>query len=99
MAKLKTNNRPQERFNALFGREFIVKKAYGKLVFCEFHRRTNKNPTKAQLKTQNRFRKAVQYAKKIDQNPEKRQAYIKKLGHGKSVFSLAMKEFFEKERD
>ena len=99
MAKLKTNNHPQEGFNALFGKEFIVRKAYGKLVFCEFHRRTNKKPTQGQLSSQNRFRKAVKYATEINQNPKKRESYLKRVKPGKSVFSLAMKEFFEKERD
>lgn len=51
-----------------------------------------------QKQEQNKFAKAVAYARSITRNPDKKAAYAKKLPKGQSVYHAAIKEFYSKEK-
>ncbi len=47
---------------------------------------------------QQKFAKAVVYAKDISRNPVKKAAYAKKLKKGKSVYHAAIQEYYRKNK-
>lgn len=44
------------------------------------------------------FKEAVAYAKNINNDPEKKKAYAKKLKKGQTVFNAAISEFLQKKK-
>jgi hemoglobin-like flavoprotein len=74
----------------------LVFKRYGnKTIVTKFPDMTNIKPSKEQKTQRKLFARAVVYAKVINNNPELKKAYKKKVKNRQTVFQYAMKEFMK----
>ena len=74
---------------------FVLKQLNGKTIMCAVPNKSHVKATKQQKANRLRFKKAIAYAKVINDDPEKRKLYLKKLKKGDTVFRFAMREFFK----
>lgn len=72
---------------------FVIKRYGNKIVLSAKPCMRNLPPSDLQRRGRERFAAAVQYAKSIMNNPEKKALYEKKVAKGQTVFHFAIKEF------
>jgi spore coat protein CotF len=75
------------------GEDLVFKNYANKTIVSKKPDMSKVKPSHLQLLSRERFAKATAYAKHINNNPELRAAYQKKLQPGESVYHYAMKEF------
>ena len=77
----------------------VVVKQYkdGKTVVANYVSKIDKKPTKAQRAQRMRFKYAVAYARKINNDPEKKAAYERKLKGKRTAFQAALSDFMNGE--
>lgn len=69
--------------------------AGGRTVVTKFPDMTNIKPTKEQKTQRKLFARAVAYAKVINNDPELKKKYKKKVKRGQNVFQYLVKEFMK----
>ena len=74
---------------------FVLKQVKGKTIMCSVPTVKKGKLSKQQRANQQRFKQAVAYAKAINDDPAKREAYLKKVKKGESVYQYAMREYFK----
>ena len=79
------------------GKEVVFKIYDDKTVVTKYPNMKNIVPSAAQKTQRNKFRKAHNYAKKINDNPVSKAAFALKIPAGKSVYRWAVKEFMKGE--
>ena len=75
----------------------LIFKNYGdKIVVTRRPDMSRVKPSRKQNNNRNLFKEAVAYAKKINRTPAMKQAYLKKVKKGQSVYHYAIKEYLNK---
>jgi hypothetical protein len=72
--------------------------SYGTVV-SKMPDRSKVVPSEKQIASNTEFRKAVQYAREILNDPIRRAEYQSKLARGKTVYNTAIAEYFAKKRN
>ncbi len=77
------------------GKELVIKQYGSKTVVTKYPDMSNVKPSDLQTNQRIRFADAVAYAKAINNNPEQKAAYQKKVKQRESVYQYAIKEFLK----
>jgi len=78
-----------------FGKQVVVKRYGNKTVITSYPDMSNIKPSKEQKKKRKVFAEAVAYAQQINNDPEKKALYKKKLKKGQTVYNYAIKEYMK----
>ena len=81
-------------FHGKFG-NMVFRQMNGKTYISSAPRKSRLPRSDKQLKAQNRFQRAVMYAKAILADPEARAALAARLEPGQTVYTLAIRDFYE----
>ena len=92
MAKLPKSS-PLHGLSGTLGEELVFKNYGDKTVVSNKPDMSKVKASHLQILSRKRFAKATAYAKRINNNPELRAAYQKKIPPRQSVYHYAMKEF------
>ncbi|HVT86539.1 MAG TPA: hypothetical protein VHD35_15145 [Chitinophagaceae bacterium] len=79
------------------GKQIVVKRYGNKTVITAYPDMSKVKPSKKQKAKRKLFADAVSYAKKINNDPEKKALYKKKLKKGQTVYNYAIKEYLKRE--
>ena len=78
---------------------FVLKQVKGKTIMCAVPNKSNVKASKRQKANRQRFKKAVAYAKAINDDPQQHTLYLKKLKNkSDTVYRFAMREFFKRNK-
>jgi hypothetical protein len=75
------------------GKFFVIRQCRNGIVLAKFPEKSSVKPTARQEQAKMRFKEAVEYAKSIQYDPVKYEAYKKKLKRNQTVFTMAVAEY------
>lgn len=78
------------------GKEFVVKQYTDKVVVSKYPDMSKVKPSRAQLESREKMKRATAYALSILRDPLLRAPFEEALGPGESVYHKAKKLYFEK---
>lgn len=81
------------------GKSVVFKQYRGRTIVCAYPEKKHVKPTLWQKQNNERFKRAVAYAKAILADPKKSAAYAKKVKKGERVYHYAIREYMRKTRE
>lgn len=97
MARL-AKNAALQGISGKLGKQLVFKQYGDKIVVTQYPDMSRIKPSQQQKNNRNLFKEAVAYAKKINRTPALKQAYLKKVKKGESIYHYAMKEYLNKHK-
>lgn len=80
------------------GRQLVLKRYATKTVVSVYPDMSKVKPSKLQKVKRNIFKEAVAYARNINNNPDAKKKYLKKVQPGQSVYHFAIQEYLRKHK-
>jgi len=97
MARL-AKNTALKGISGKLGKQLVFKQYGDKTVITLYPDMSRVKPSRKQKSNRNLFKEAVAYAKNINRTPALKQAYLKKVKKGESVYHYAIKEYLQKHK-
>ena len=97
MARL-AKNAALKGISGKLGKQLVFKQYGDKTVITLYPDMSRVKPSRKQKSNRNLFKEAVAYAKNINRTPALKQAYLKKVKNGGSVYHYAIKEYLQKHK-
>lgn len=77
------------------GKEVVFKRYGNKTIATKYPDMSKVKPSKLQKQKRSKFAEAVAYAKKINDDPQQKAKYQKKVKKGQTVFIYAVREYLK----
>jgi hypothetical protein len=84
------------KISGAIGKQIVFKQYKDRQVVTKFPDMSGIIPSAGQRKCRNLFKEAVAYAKAINNDPEKKKAYLRKTAKKRNVFNAAISEYMKK---
>ncbi len=91
-----TKNILLHQLRGQIGKQLVVKQYGNKTVVTRYPDMSRIKPTPSQVKRRKLFGKAVDFARYINNNPQQKAVYAKRVKKGQSVYHFALKEYLQK---
>ena len=90
-----TNNFLFRGLQGSIGKTLVFRHCNGKTIVSKYPGKRKTRPTKKQLRQQERFRKAIAYAKAVMEDLELYSLYEQRLQKGKTVYQCAIRAYLK----
>ena len=84
------------KISGAVGKQIVFKQYKNRQVVTKFPDMSGIIPSAGQRKCRNLFKEAVAYARGINNDPEKKKAYLEKTPKNQSVFNAAISEYMKR---
>jgi len=89
-------NGPPFKISGAIGKQLVYKQYKDGQVVTKFPDMSRITASTHQRRCRNLFKEAVAYAKAINNDPDKKKAYLKNTGENKTVFNTAISEYMRR---
>ncbi len=87
---------PLNMISGAIGKKIVIKQYRNGTVITKYPDMTGITASGSQRECRNLFKEAVAFAREINNDPEKKKAFRKKIKKGKSVYNAAINEYMLK---